>query len=48
MVKYGLVDFYVEEKIAMECYNDFLHYIEALIKRSNPYKVSEAVKIMIG
>jgi len=48
MAKYGLLDFYVEGKIIMECYNDFLHYIESLIKRNNPHRVSEAVKVMIG
>jgi len=48
MIEYELINFYVVGKIVMECYNEFLSYIETLIKWNNPYKVSEAVKIMIG
>jgi len=48
MVEYELVNFYIVGKIQMECYNGFLKYIEMLIKLNNKYKVSEAVKILIG
>lgn len=48
IIEYELVNFYVVGEIVMECHNEFLRYIETLIKQNNAYKVSEAVKIMIG
>jgi len=48
IVEYELVTFYLAGKIEMECYNEFLKYIEALIKKDNPYRISGAVKVLIG
>lgn len=48
MIEYELVIFMLEGKIIMEGYNKFLRYIEVLIKKDNPYKISEVVKVFIG
>ena len=48
IVEYELITFMLEGKIIMEGNNKFLKYIESLIKRNNPYKISEIVKVLIG
>ena len=48
MVEYELILFFLAGKIIMESYRIFLRYIESLIKKDNPYKVSETVKVFIG
>lgn len=48
MIEYELMIFLLEGKIIMEGFNKFLSYIEALIKKDNPYKISEVVKVFIG
>ena len=47
MVEYESIIFMIEGKIIMECYRNFLRYIENLIKKSNVHRISEAVKVFI-
>lgn len=46
-VRYELILFMVEGKIFMECYSDFLRYLENLIKKDNIYPISKAISLFI-
>lgn len=48
MVEYEAIIFMSEGKILMECYRDFLKYLENLIKKNNTNIISKAVKAFIG
>ncbi|MGL4874144.1 MAG: hypothetical protein ACRC30_05785, partial [Clostridium sp.] len=46
-VEYNTIVFFLQGKIMMECYDDFMLYIENLIRKSSEYKISGAVKAFI-
>ena len=48
MVQYELVLYLIEGKIMMECYYDFLKYIENLIRKSSKSELNSAVKVVIS
>jgi len=43
-IEYELIVFFLAGKIEMECYDTFLSYIEKLIKKENPFRISDTVK----
>ena len=47
MVNYELIAFMFAGKIIMECYKDFLSYVENIIKKNNSNTVSKTVKVFI-
>lgn len=47
-VQIEMITFFLAGKIMMESYYSFLKYIEALIRKENKYKVSGAIKVLIG
>lgn len=48
MAEYESIIFMTEGKIIMECYRNFLRYIENIIKNENVHTISQAVKVFIG
>ena len=48
MVQYELVLYLIEGKIMMECYYDFLKYIENLIRKNSKNELNSAVKVVIS
>lgn len=46
-VGYCTIIFMLEGKILMEAYNDFLLYVERLIRKSSKHRISGAVKVFI-
>jgi len=46
--EYSLFTYLSEGKIVMECYNNFLKYIEKNIKMNSKNPIGDVVKVMIG
>ncbi|MCM3593468.1 hypothetical protein M4D58_22870 [Brevibacillus borstelensis] len=46
-VKVSLLTFFVEGKILMECYNDFLRYVEKLVHSNSKHAIAGAFRAFI-
>lgn len=47
-VQYELIVYFIQGKILMECYYDFLRYIENIISKNSSNKLSSTVKAVIS